>query len=92
MAEIFRPTYHVNPATGKRVNAGFSGAVRKKSPTWWIRYYTPDGKRHKVKGYTDKKATENKAAELERHCRSDRRSRENAAGGSPGRLSSLLGR
>ncbi len=66
MAEIFRPTYHVDPATGKRANASFPGAVRKKSPTWWIRYYTPNGKRHKVKGYRDKKATENKAAELER--------------------------
>ena len=66
MAEIFRPAFHVDPATDKRVNAGTPGAVRKKSPTWWIRYYTPDGKRHKVKGYTDKKATEAKAAELER--------------------------
>src|SRR5438874_7019021 len=66
MAEIFRPAYHVDPATGKRVNAGTPGAVRKKSPTWWIRYYTPDGNRHKVKGYRDKKATETKAAELER--------------------------
>jgi integrase len=66
MAEIFRPVYHVDPATGKRVNASFPGAVRKKSKTWHIRYYTPDGKRHKVMGYPDKKATENKAAELER--------------------------
>jgi site-specific recombinase XerD len=66
MAEIFRPVYHVDPATGKRCPASVPGAVRKKSPTWWIRYYTPDGKRHKVKGYRDKKATENKATELER--------------------------
>ncbi len=66
MAEIFRPHYHVDPATGKRVNAGAPGAVRKKSKTWWIRYYTPDGVRHKVAGYPDKKATESKAAELER--------------------------
>ncbi len=66
VAEIFRPAYFVDPATGNRVNASFPGAARKKSPTWWIRYYTPDGKRHKVKGYTDKKATETKAAELER--------------------------
>jgi integrase len=66
MAEIFRPKYHVDPATGKRVKASFPGAIRKKSPTWWIRYYTPDCQRHKVKGYSDKKATENKAAELER--------------------------
>jgi hypothetical protein len=66
MAEIFRPVYHVAPTTGKRAKASTPGAVRKKSPTWWIRYYTPDGKRHKVKGYRDKKATERKAAELER--------------------------
>ena len=66
MAEVFRPAYFVDPATGNRVNASCPGAVRKKSPTWWIRYYTPDGNRHKVKGYRDKKATETKAAELER--------------------------
>ena len=48
MAEVFRPVYHVDPSTAKRVNASWPGAVRKKSPTWWIRYYTPDGKRHKV--------------------------------------------
>ncbi len=66
MAEVFRPHYYVDPATGKRVNASFAGAVRKKSPSWWIRYYTPDGERHKVKGYKDRKATETKAAELER--------------------------
>jgi integrase len=66
MAEIFRPVYYVDPATGKRVKASSPGAVRKKSKTWWIRYYTPDGVRHKVAGYPDKKATETKAAELER--------------------------
>ena len=59
MAEIFRPVYtQLDSATGKR--------IRRKSRTWWIRYYTPDGQRHKVKGYPDKKATETKAAELER--------------------------
>jgi len=31
-----------------------------------VRHYTPDGVRHKVKGYRDKKATETYAAELER--------------------------
>src|SRR5262245_51929246 len=66
MAEVFRPVYYVDPATGKRCNASAAGAVRKKSQTWWIRYYTPNGKRHKVKGYPDKKATETKAADLER--------------------------
>jgi integrase len=59
MAEIFRPTYTVaDPKTGKR--------TKRKSRTWHIRYYTPDGERHRVKGYRDKKATENLAAELER--------------------------
>jgi integrase len=59
MAEVFRPTYTVtDPKTGKR--------KKKKSRTWHIRYYTPDGQRHRVKGYRDKKATETKAAELER--------------------------
>jgi len=66
MAEVFRPVYYVDPATGKRVRSGFPGAVRRKSKTWHIRYYTPDGERHKVKGHRDKKATETKAAELER--------------------------
>jgi hypothetical protein len=66
MAEVFRPCFYVDPETSKRVSANAPGAVRKKSPTWWIRYYTPDGERHKVKGYRDKKSTENKAAELER--------------------------
>src|SRR5262245_20393563 len=38
------------------------------SQTWRIRYYSPDGERHEVKGYKDKKATETKAAELERRA------------------------
>jgi integrase len=66
MAEVFRPVYYADPATGKAVKKSFPGAVKHRSPTWWIRYYTPDGQRHKVKGYPDKKATETKAAELER--------------------------
>jgi integrase len=57
MAEIFKPTYSAtDPKTGRK--------VKRKSPRWWIRYYTPDGQRHKVKGYTDRKATETLAAEL----------------------------
>lgn len=59
MAEIFRPVYSVvDPATGKR--------NKRKSRTWWIRYYLPSGKRVKRKGYRDKKATEALAVELER--------------------------
>jgi site-specific recombinase XerC len=59
MAQVYRPPYtYTDPVTGKKRN--------RKSRTWHIRYYTPDGERHRVKGYRDKKATENLAAELER--------------------------
>ena len=59
MAEVFRPTYTVtDPTTGKK--------SKRKSKTWHVRYYTPDGVRHRVKGYRDKKATETFAAQLER--------------------------
>src|SRR4051812_45297888 len=61
MAEIFRPVYTAtDPKTGNK--------IRKKSPRWWIRYYTPDGVRHKVKGYTDKRATQALATELEKEA------------------------
>ena len=61
MAQVYRPPYtHTDPKTGKK--------VRKRSRTWWIRYYTPDGERPRVKGYKDKKATEALAAELERRA------------------------
>jgi integrase len=57
MAEIFRPVYSTtDPKTGRK--------VKRKSRRWWIRFYTPDGVRHKVKGYLDRKATESLAAEL----------------------------
>lgn len=59
MAEIFRPTYTVtDPQTGKK--------QKRKSRTWWIRYYKPDGSRPKVKGFKDRKATATLAAELEK--------------------------
>lgn len=59
MAEVYRPTYTVTDAvTGKR--------VKRKSRTYHVRYYTPDGQRHRVTGYRDRKATEALAAELER--------------------------
>src|SRR5262245_56611185 len=65
MAQVFLPSYYVD-AVGKRCKRESPGAVRKRSKTWHIRYYTPDGKRHCKEGYTDKKATEIYAAELER--------------------------
>jgi hypothetical protein len=57
MAEVYRPTYtYIDPKTGKR--------VKRTSRTWHVRYYGPNGERHRVKGYRDKKATETLAAEL----------------------------
>src|SRR5713101_4435719 len=59
MAEVYRPTYtFTDPKSGKRTKA--------KSRRWHIRYYTPDGERHRVKGYRDRKATEALATELEK--------------------------
>jgi site-specific recombinase XerD len=61
MAQIYRPAYTLtDPTTGKK--------ARRKSKTWHIRYYTPDGQRRRVKGYTDRKATESLAAELEKRA------------------------
>ncbi len=68
MAEIFKPVYYVDPATGKRTTKATPGAIRKKSPTWWVRYYLPNGERRKVKGYADRKATETLANDLERRA------------------------
>jgi site-specific recombinase XerD len=66
MAQVYRPTFYVNSATGKRVKAGTPDARKRKSPTWHIRYWTPAGVRVRVKGYKDRKATEAYAVELER--------------------------
>jgi hypothetical protein len=52
----------------KRVPRSFPGAVKRRSKTWHIRYYLPDGQRPRVAGYRDKKATETLAAELERRA------------------------
>jgi site-specific recombinase XerD len=66
MAEVFRPTYYVDPRTGKRCTNSTPCAVKRKSKTWHARYYLPSGERKKVKLYTDRKASETRAAELER--------------------------
>jgi site-specific recombinase XerD len=61
VAEIFRPTYtYTNPTTGER--------TKKKSRTWHVRFYSSDGRRHRVKGFRDRKATEVLAGELERRA------------------------
>jgi site-specific recombinase XerC len=66
VASVFRPTYYLDERTGKRCKANTPGAVKRKSKTWWCRYYLPTGERKKVKLYTDRKASETRAAELER--------------------------
>jgi integrase len=59
MAEVYRPTYtYTDRKTGRK--------TKRKSRRWHIRYYTPDGERHRVKGYRDRKATEALATELEK--------------------------
>ena len=41
MASVFRPTYTaIDPATGRR--------VKRRSKTWHIRYYLPDGRRLRI--------------------------------------------
>jgi hypothetical protein len=66
MAEVLRPTYYVDLCTGKRCKKSTPGAVMRKSKTWHARYYLPSGERKKVKLYTDRKASETRAADLER--------------------------
>src|SRR5262249_21234502 len=59
MAYIFRPSYvRIDPRTGKR--------VRRKVKKWHIRYRCPDGRVLRVAGYTDKEATKQLAARLEK--------------------------
>jgi hypothetical protein len=58
MASVYRPTYTViDPQTGKK--------RKRKSRTWHVRYYTPAGERVRVKGYPDKRATQQMAVRLE---------------------------
>jgi len=59
MAYIFRPTYvRTDPRTGKK--------VRRKLKKWHIRFRCPDGRVLRVAGYTDKEATRQLAARLEK--------------------------
>jgi len=58
MASIFRQSYTVKDKNGKR--------IRKKSAFWYVDYKTADGTRKRVKGFKDKAATVQLAAELER--------------------------
>ena len=65
MASIFRPKRKVtDPATGKTKSVAYEH--------WYIKYRDASGIIRKVKGFTDKVATQQRAAELERqaeHCK-----------------------
>src|SRR5262249_34366949 len=42
--------------------------ILRFSRMWWVRYRLPNGKREKVRGYRDRKATEALGTELERRA------------------------
>lgn len=56
MASIFRQSYTVKDKNGKR--------IRKKSKFWYIDFKTADGSRKRIKGFKDKQATTQRAAQL----------------------------
>ena len=58
MASIFKQKYTVAGKNGKR--------VRKQTQCWYIDYKAADGSRKRVKGFKDKAATQQLAAQLER--------------------------
>lgn len=58
MASILKQSYTTKDKNGKR--------VRKKSKFWYVDYKTGDGTRERVKGFKDKAATIQLAAELEK--------------------------
>src|SRR5579872_6085770 len=57
MASIFRPTY-TDKKTGKK----------RKLKRWYVKYRDADGIVRRVRGYTDKEATKQLAARLERNA------------------------
>ena len=63
MARIYRATYTAKGPDGNR--------VVRKSRKWYIDHVDADGIRRRVAGFTDRRATEQRAAELERET--DRR-------------------
>ncbi len=53
-------------AAGKRVSKGTPGAKRKASPVWSIKLVGPDGRVRWIPGFSDKLATQAKAADVVR--------------------------
>jgi integrase/recombinase XerD len=61
MASIFKPTYtKTDPKTGKKVT--------KRLKKWYVKYRDSDDRERKVPGFTDKSATLQLAARLEREA------------------------
>jgi integrase len=61
MASVFRPTYYkTDPRTGKR--------VKRRLSHYYVKYRDTHGQVHRVKGYTDKEATKQLGARLERNA------------------------
>ena len=58
MARIYKPTYTLKGPDGERIT--------RKSQRWYIDYRDSDKRRRRVPGLKDKRATEQRAAELER--------------------------
>ncbi len=58
MARIYRQTFTAKGANGERIT--------HTAKRWYIDYVGGDGKRKRVAGFTDRRATEQKAATLER--------------------------
>ena len=61
MASLFKPTYTARePATGN--------TDKKRSAKWYVKYRDADGIIRRVPGYTDKEATLQLAAQLEKRA------------------------
>src|SRR4030042_3611102 len=60
MASIFKQRYTVEDKNGKR--------VRKQTKCWYVDYKAADGTRKRVKGFKDKAATAQLAAQLEKEA------------------------
>lgn len=61
MASLYKKTVtRIDPKTGRKTKA--------KSSKWWIKYRDADGIVRRVPGYTDKAATQQEAAALERQA------------------------
>jgi len=60
MASIFKQRYTVEGKNGKR--------IRKQTKCWYIDFKTSDGTRKRVKGFKDKAATAQLAAQLEKEA------------------------